>query len=113
MCPIAQKAGAAAARMTRMYPANVFVIRESTQADEQALRQLAELDNKQPLSGRVMIGELHGEPAVAVSMADGRTVSHPHRATDLLVPLVGMRVRAQRTFERMPSLTARVAAGLA
>jgi hypothetical protein len=113
MCPIAQKARAAAARMARMYPANVFVIREATEADGPALRQLAELDNKQPLRGRVLIGELHGEPTVAASMEDGRTVSHPGRATDLLVPLVGMRVRAQRTFERIPSLTARVAAGLA
>jgi hypothetical protein len=99
--------------MARMYPANAYVIREATQADEQALRQLAELDNKQPLRGRVLIGEIKGEPAVAASIDDGRIVSNPHRQTHLLIPLVGMRVRAQRTFERMPALTARVAAGLA
>jgi hypothetical protein len=96
-----------------MYPANAYVIREATPADEQALRQLAELDNKQPLRGRVLIGEIEGEPAVAASIDDGRIVSNPHRPTHLLIPLVGMRARAQRTFERMPSLTARVAAGLA
>ena len=96
-----------------MYPANAYVIREATPADEQALRQLAELDNKQPLRGRILIGEIEDEPAVAASIDDGRIVSNPHRPTHLLIPLVGMRARAQRTFERMPSLTARVAAGLA
>ena len=96
-----------------MYPANVYVIREATQADEQTLRQLAELDRKQPLRGRILIGEIQGEPAAAASIDDGRIVSHPQRPTHLLVPLVGMRARAQRTFERMPSVTARLAAGLA
>jgi hypothetical protein len=96
-----------------MYPANAYVIREATKADDQALRQLAELDGKQPLRGRVLIGEIHGEPAAAVSIDDGRILSHPQRPTHLLVPIVGMRARAQRTFERMPSVTARLAAGLA
>jgi hypothetical protein len=95
-----------------MYPANVYVIREATAADEDALRRLAELDNQKPLSGRVMIGEIEGKPAAAASISDGRIVSDPSRATHLLVPLVGMRARAQRTFERMPSLPARVSAGL-
>ncbi|HEX3279496.1 MAG TPA: hypothetical protein VHR40_13310 [Thermoleophilaceae bacterium] len=96
-----------------MYPANAYVIREATHADEQALRQLAELNGNQPLRGRVLIGEIEGEPAAAASIDDGRIVSHPQRPTHLLVPLIGMRARAQRTFERMPSLTARLAAGLA
>jgi hypothetical protein len=95
-----------------MYPANVYVIREATNADEDALRRLAELDNQEPLSGRIMIGEIEGEPAAAASMADGRIVSDPSRATHFLLPLIGMRVRAQRSFERMPSLPARLSAGL-
>jgi hypothetical protein len=96
-----------------MYPANVYVIREATHADEDALRRLAELDNKAPLHGRILIGEIDGEPAAAASISDGRIVSDSSRATPFLVPLVGMRARAQRTFERMPSLTARLSAGLA
>ena len=96
-----------------MYPANVYVIREATHADEGLLRRLAELDNKAPLRGRILIGEIDGEPAAAASISDGRIVSDKSRATPFLVPLVGMRARAQRTFERMPSLTARLSAGLA
>jgi hypothetical protein len=95
-----------------MYPANVYLIREATHADEDALRRLAKLNSQEPLRGRVLIGEIEGEPAAAASMADGRTVSDPSRATHFLVPLLGMRVRAQRTFERMPSLPARISAGL-
>jgi hypothetical protein len=95
-----------------MYPANVYVIREATHADEDALRRLAELDNKEPLRGRILIGEIKGEPAAAASMADGRIVSDPSQPTHFLVPLIGMRARAQRSFERMPSLPARLSAGL-
>jgi hypothetical protein len=95
-----------------MYPANVYVIREANPADEETLRRLAELDNQKPLSGRILIGEIEGEAAAAASFSDGRIISDPSRPTHLLVPLVGMRVRAQRTFERMPSLPARVNAGM-
>jgi hypothetical protein len=95
-----------------MYPANVYVIREATHADEDALRHLAELDNQNPLHGRVLIGEIDGQPAAAASVSDGRIVSDSSRATAFLVPLIGMRARAQRSFERMPSLTDRLSAGL-
>jgi hypothetical protein len=94
-----------------MYPANVYVIREATEADDDALMRLAELDRKEPLHGRVLIGEIKGEVAAAASISDGRILSDPGQPTTYLVPLVGMRVRAQRTFERMPSLTARLSAG--
>jgi hypothetical protein len=95
-----------------MYPANVYLIREATHADEDALRRLAELNSQEPLRGRVLIGEIEGEPAVAASFSDGRIVSDPSQPTHFLVPLVGMRARAQRTIERMPSLPARLNAGL-
>ena len=94
-----------------MYPANVYVIREATYADEDALQRLAELSRKEPLEGRVLIGEIKGETAAAASISDGRILSDPDQPTTHLVPLVGMRARAQRTFERMPSLTARLSAG--
>jgi hypothetical protein len=95
-----------------MYPANAYVIREATPADEEAVRHLAQLDNQEPLSGRVLIGEIEGEPAAAASISSGRIVSDPSRATHFLVPLIGMRVRAERTFERKPSLPLRLRAGL-
>ena len=95
-----------------MYPANAYVIRTATPADEEALRHLAQLDNQEPLSGRVLIGEIQGQPAAAASISSGRIVSDPSRATHFLVPLLGMRVRRERTFERMPSLPLRLRSGL-
>jgi hypothetical protein len=93
-----------------MYSTNAYLIREATSADEDALRRLAELDSQRPLRGRVLIGEVDGVPAVAASLADGRIVADPFRATAHLIPLVGMRARAQRTYEATPSLTERIRA---
>jgi hypothetical protein len=96
-----------------MYPTNAYVIREATDADKQTLAFFAELDGRGPLQGRVLIGEIKGLPAGVASLRDGRVVGDPLQRTHFLLPLLGMRARAVRTFERTPSLTARVAAGLA
>jgi hypothetical protein len=48
-----------------MYPTNAYVIREATDADERALRWLAELDSQRPLSGPALVGEIDGSPAAA------------------------------------------------
>jgi hypothetical protein len=93
-----------------MYSTNAYVIREATAADEQVLQRLAGLDSQRPLEGRVLIGEIDGVPAAAASIADGRIVADPFRSTTHLVPLIGMRARALRTFEATPSLTARLRA---
>jgi hypothetical protein len=93
-----------------MYAANAYVIREATAADEGALRRLAELGGQRPLAGRALIGEVDGVPAAAASLTDWRIVADPARATTHLVPLIGMRARAQRAFEQTPSLSARLSA---
>jgi hypothetical protein len=91
-----------------MYSTNAYVIREATAADEDTLQLLAELDSQRPLQGRALIGEIDGLPAAAVSIADGRIVADPFQATSHLVPLLGLRGRALRTYEQTPSLTARL-----
>jgi hypothetical protein len=93
-----------------MYSTNAYVIREATAADEDALRRLAELAGQRPLTGRVLIGEVDGVPAAAASLSDARIVADPSRATTHLVPLVGMRARAQAAYERTPSLSERLSA---
>jgi hypothetical protein len=93
-----------------MYSTNAYVIREATPADEERLELLAELDSQRPLEGRVLIGEIDGLPAAAVSIDDGRIVADPFRSTTHLVPLIGLRARALRTYEKTPSLTARLRA---
>jgi hypothetical protein len=109
MWGIAQKPGARAATVGGMYPTNAYIIREATPADEQALRRLAELDGR-PLRGRVLVGEVDGVPAVAASLADGHLATDPARAPTHLIPLMGLRARAIRSFEATPSLTARIRA---
>jgi len=95
-----------------MFPTNAYVIRQATLDDEGALRRLAELDGRRPLSGPVLIGEIDGSPAAAVSLADGQIAADPFQATAQLVPLLGIRFRALRAFEKQPSLPARLKANM-
>jgi hypothetical protein len=95
-----------------MYAANSYSIRLATDADADALRRLAQLDSQAPLEGSILIGELHGEPVAALSLADDRTVADPFRPTAHV--LATMRVRAQglRAVYRTPSLRERLIRGL-
>jgi hypothetical protein len=95
-----------------MYAANSYSIRLATDADADALRRLAQLDSQPPLEGSVLVGELHGEPVAALSLADDRTIADPFRPTAHV--LATMRVRAQglRAVYRTPSLRERLLQGL-
>ncbi len=95
-----------------MFPTNAYVIRQATVDDQGALRRLAELDGRRPLSGPVLIGEIGGVPAAAVSLADGQITADPSQPTAQLVPLLGIRFRAQRAFKDQPSLPARLKANM-
>ena len=95
-----------------MFSTNTYVIRHATVDDDGALRRLAELDSRPPLSGPVLIGEIDGIPAAAVSLADGQIAADPFQTTAQLVPLLGIRFRAQRAFEDEPSLVARLKAAM-
>ncbi len=68
-----------------MFAPNTYVIREASRADADALHRLAALDSRPVLRERVLIGELDGVPAAALSLADGRVVADPFRRTDGLV----------------------------
>ena len=95
-----------------MYSANAYVIRQATTDDNGALERLATLDGQRPLSGQALIGEIDGAPAAAVSLADGRIVADPFKATAHLIPLLTMRRRALQAFSQRPSLPARLKAGM-
>jgi hypothetical protein len=58
----------------------------------------------------VLIGEIGGIPAAAVSLADGQIAADPFQPTAQLAPPLGIRFRAQRAFEDEPSLVARLKA---
>jgi hypothetical protein len=91
-----------------MYAANTYKIRMATDDDAEALRRLAELDSQRPLGGRLMIGELDGAPAAALSLSTGRTIADPFRPTAQLVASMRTRAAGVVAVERKPSLRDRL-----
>jgi hypothetical protein len=91
------------AYLQRMFSANAYVIRPATEIEDAALREL---------HGPVLVGEVQGRPAAAVSVADGRAVTDPFQPTTRLVAQLRIRAGALRAFERMPSLAARMRAAV-
>ena len=95
-----------------MFPADAYVIRLATEHDAAALRRLAALDSARPLTGRILIGELDGEPAAALSLKTGAVVANPFRHTAALRAHMRMRAGAVDAVTREPSLRERLLDGL-
>ena len=95
-----------------MYAANSYVLRLATDADAPVLNHLADLDGKAPLEGSILIGELHGEPVAALSLADDRTIADPFKPTAHLLATMRRRAYGMRAVGEMPSLRERLLAGL-
>ena len=91
-----------------MFPADAFVIRPATEHDAAVLRKLAALDETRPLTGRILIGELAGRPAAAVSLKTGAVISDPFERTDALRMHLRMRASAVNAVTREPSLRERM-----
>ena len=88
------------------------LIRFATRHDSDWLRDLAELDSRKPLDGRVLVADLDGTPAAALSLDDGRVIADPFQRTDHLVANLRMRAGAIRAYEVTPSVRERVLAAL-
>jgi hypothetical protein len=95
-----------------MFPANAYVIRRATDDDAYALSRLAQLDGQRPLSGQVLIGEIDGRAAAAISMIDYRVVADPFESTAQLGALLRMRAKAIHAYVSSPSLRDRMLAGV-
>ena len=91
-----------------MVPAHTYVVRQATPSDEAVLERIAALDGQRPLSGAVLIGEIDGKPAAAVSIDDGRVVADPFQLTVQLVSVITMRRRALLSYAESPSLPSRI-----
>jgi hypothetical protein len=91
-----------------MFRADAHVIRLATDHDAAALRRLAALDQARPLTGRVLIGEIAGEPAAALSMKTGAVIADPFQRTEELRVYMRMRAAAIEAVEREPSLRERL-----
>ena len=87
-----------------MFAANTYVIRAASETEGVALRELR---------GPVLIGEVQGRPAAAMSVADGRAVTNPFMPTASLVAHLRRRAGALRAFERTPSVGARMRGAVA
>ena len=79
-----------------MFPANVYVIRLAGDADEDALRALAEMDSAAPLEHPILLGEIDGRPAAAIDLDTHRTVADPFKPTGGIARLVAMRAEQLR-----------------
>jgi hypothetical protein len=95
-----------------MFSANAHVIRLATEEDVRALWQLAELDSQRPLGGQILLGEIDGEAAAAISLNDNRVVSDPFRHTAHVTQLLRMRAASLHAVEKTPSLRERVRNGV-
>jgi len=82
-----------------MFAANAYRIRFATVEDASTLGLLAERYYQQRLVGRILIGEIDGTPAAALSLHDGRVIADSSPSTDRLVATLRMRAGAIRAFE--------------
>lgn len=99
-------------RKDPVFPGNWYIIRAATDGDAADLLRLAQLDSAPPLTGRVLVGELDGTPAAAVSLVDDRVVADPCRPTAQLRAQVRLRARVLKAYEQTPSLRKRLIAAL-
>jgi hypothetical protein len=91
-----------------MLPANTYVMRLATEHDADELRRLAALDSARPLTGRILIGEIDGVAAAALSLKTGRTIADPFQATARLCVYLRVRASALQAVDREPSLRERM-----
>jgi hypothetical protein len=80
-----------------------YVIRSATDQDSHAVNQLASIAGEPPLSGEVLVGEIGGRVAAAMSMQDDRIVSD---AFGVLLGLPHLLVKRARVLQVSPVLAA-------
>src|SRR5215831_14243173 len=80
---------------------HALTIRRAVPADATALARLAVLDSAHDLRGEVIVAEVAGEVWAARSLADGRVLRDPFRATTQAAALLELRaayLRSEMTF---------------
>ena len=84
------------------------LVRPAQSVDTDDLRRLAALDSARPLTGRVLIGEIAGQPAAALSLKTGAAIADPFQPTERLRMYLRMRGAAVEAVDREPSLRERM-----
>ncbi len=91
-----------------MFPANSHVIRPATAEDAKALRQLAVSSGASALVGRILVAEVDGVVAAALSRDEKRTITDHALAAAHLTAMLRPRAHALAAVERQPSLAERI-----
>jgi hypothetical protein len=91
-----------------MFAANSYTIRPATDEDAFMLRRWADREQQQPLAGSLLIGEIDGRPAAAISLLDGRTIADNFAGTGHLVANLRIRASSVWAYEATPSLRDRM-----
>jgi hypothetical protein len=94
--------------LTTVFPANAHPVRPATAHDAMALRKLAAISGARPLAGRILIAEVRGVVAAAISRDDLRTIADPALAPAYLTTILRMRTDALAAVARQPSLAERM-----
>ena len=95
-----------------MYPSNAYVIRLAGDADEEALRRLAELDSAQPLEHPILVGQVGGRIAAAIDLDSRRAIADPFQHTALLLSHLRMRAGAVDAYAHRPAVADRIRAAM-
>jgi len=95
-----------------MYPANVHVIRLATEDDAFTLERIAQFDSQRSLGGNVLIGEVDGQAAAAISLNDNRVIADPFQRTGHITQLLRMRAASLVALAETPSLRDRMRNGV-
>ena len=81
--------------MSTRHPSEIL-IRRAYADDAEALARLAELDSADAApQGPLVVAELDGELAVALSLADGSVIADPFRPTATIVELLRLRAASE------------------
>ncbi|HEX2468365.1 MAG TPA: hypothetical protein VHJ54_09180 [Solirubrobacterales bacterium] len=78
------------------------VIRESTHADAEHLRRLAQLDSAHVQKGPMVVAEVDGELRAAVAIEHGSVIADPFHRTADVVALAEMRATQLRAARSRP-----------
>lgn len=89
-----------------------FAIRPAVSHDALALRRMAVDGDQRPLAGDVLVGELGGRPAAALSLKDGRSVADASADTGLLLAHLRSQAAGAKAVKRERSLAKRMLAGV-
>jgi hypothetical protein len=95
-----------------MFAADTYRIRLANYEDIDTLRDLADRNSEQRLDGPVLIGEIDGVGAAALSLSDGHIIADSSRRIDHLVANLRVRAESIWAYESTPSLNDRLLAAL-